>query len=64
MQKYRQKEENPMLKEEIMEKYYEDKHTHKIPILFACECFKAIESVLEEIRKENPYAALAELFDE
>lgn len=53
-----------MLKEEILEKYYEDDHTRKVPILFACECFKAIELVLEKIRKENPYATLAELFDE
>lgn len=53
-----------MLKEEIMEKYYSNKHTKCIPVLFVCECFTAIERVLEEIRKENPYATLAELFDE
>ena len=58
------KGEMPMLKEEIMEKYYSNKHTKCIPVLFVCECFTAIERVLEEVRKENPYATLAELFDE
>lgn len=53
-----------MLKEEILEKYYCNKHTVKIPILFACECFTAVEQVLEDIRKENPYATISELFDE
>lgn len=53
-----------MLNEEIIEKYYCNKNIHKIPILFACECLKAIEQVLEEIRKENPYATISELFDE
>ena len=53
-----------MLKEEIMEKYYSNKHTKNIPVLFVCECFTAIQRVLEEVRKENPYATLAELFDE
>ena len=51
-----------MLKEEIFEKYYENKHTAKIPVLFASECFTSIERVLDEIRKENPYATISDLF--
>jgi hypothetical protein len=53
-----------MLKEEILEKYYANKHTVKVPVLFASECFTAMERVLEEIRKEKPYATISELFDE
>lgn len=53
-----------MLKEEIIEKYYCSNYTHNIPIIFTCECLTAIERILEDVRKENPYASLAELFDE
>lgn len=53
-----------MLNEEIVEKYYCNKHTHKVPVLFACECLTAIERVIDEVRKENPYATISELFDE
>lgn len=51
-----------MLKEEILEKYFSNKHTAKIPVLFASECFTSIERVLDEIRKENPYATISDLF--
>lgn len=64
MPKFKHEGGNFMIKEEIMEKYYSNKHTKNIPILFVCECFTAIERVLEEIRKENPYATVSELFDE
>jgi hypothetical protein len=64
MPKFKHKEVFRMLKEEILEKYYANKHTVKVPVLFASECFTAMERVLEEIRKENPYATISELFDE
>ena len=64
MPKFKHKGGNFMIKEEIMENYYSNKHTQNIPVIFVCECFTAIERVLEEIRKENPYASVSELFDE
>lgn len=62
MPKLRHKEVVQMLKEEILEKYFSNKHTAKIPVLFASECFTSIERVLDEIRKENPHATLSDLF--
>ena len=61
MQKFKHKEVIQMLKEEIFEKYYANKHTEKVPVLFASECFTSIERVLEEIRKENPYANISDI---
>lgn len=52
-----------MLKEELMEKYYSNGLVRKVPVLFACECFKALEQILEEEREENPYGSISELFD-
>ena len=52
-----------MFKEEILDKYFSNKHTQKMPILFESECLTAIEQVIEEIEKENPYATLSELFE-
>lgn len=52
-----------MLKEELMEKYYSNSYIRKVPVLFACECFKALEQVLEKERQENPYGSISELFE-
>ena len=64
MQKLRHEEVMQTLKEEILEKYFSNKHTAKIPVLFASECFTSIERVLDEIRKESPYATINDLFEE
>lgn len=53
-----------MFKEEIIEMYYSENNTSKLPIAIVCECFAALERVLNEIRKENPYATISDLFDE
>ena len=52
-----------MFKEEIMDKYFSNKHTKNVPILFEHECLTAIEQVLEEIKEENLYVTVSELFE-
>ena len=51
-----------MLKDEILEKIFSNKEMQKIPIGCQSTAVSVFEQVLEDIRKENPYATLSELF--
>ena len=51
-----------MLKDEILEKIFSNKEMQKIPIGCQRTAVSVFEQVLEDIRKENPYATLSELF--
>ena len=51
-----------MLKDEILEKIFSNKEIQKIPIGTQATAVSVFENVLEELRKENPYATLSELF--
>ena len=50
-----------MLKDEILEKIFSNKEMQMIPIGTQATAVRVIEYVLEELRKENPYATLSEL---
>lgn len=50
-----------MLKDEILEKIFANKEMQKIPIGTQATAVSVFEDVLEELRKENPYAALSDL---
>lgn len=50
-----------MLKDEILEKIFSNKEIQKIPIGCQSTAVSVFENVLEELRKENPYAAISEL---
>ena len=52
----------PMLKDEILEKIFSNKEMQKTPLGTQATAVSVFESVLEEFRKENPYASLSELF--
>ena len=62
MQKFNHKEMKAMLKDEILEKIFSNKEMQKIPIGCQSTAVSVFEDVLEELRKENPYASLSELF--
>lgn len=62
MPKLRCKEVVPMFKDDIIEKFYSDKKVEKVPVLYAGECLKAMERVLEAEMEVKPYAELSELF--
>ena len=62
MPKFKHKEMIPMLKDEILEKIFSNKEMQKIPLGTQATAVSVFEGVLEELRKENPYASLSELF--
>lgn len=51
-----------MFKDELLERIFADKELQTIPIGCQSTAISVIERVLEETRKENPYAAVSELF--
>ena len=51
-----------MLKDEILEKIFSNKEMQKIPLGTQATAVSVFEDVLEELRKENPYAVISELF--
>ena len=62
MQKFKHKEMKAMLKDEILEKIFSNKEMQMIPIGCQSTAVSVFEQVLEDIRKENPYADISELF--
>ena len=50
-----------MLKDEILEKIFSNKEMQMIPIGCQSTAVSVFEDVLEELRKENPYATLSDL---
>ena len=50
-----------MLKDEILEKIFSNKEMQMIPIGCQSTAVSAFEDVLEELRKENPYAAISDI---
>ena len=53
-----------MLKDEILEKIFSNKEMQMIPIGCQSTAVSVFEDMLEELRKENPYAAINDLFEE
>ena len=53
-----------MLSNDVLDKIFINPKIKKVPILFVMECVKVFEEVLEQIKEENPYAELSQLFDE
>ena len=50
-----------MLKDEILEKIFSNKEMQMIPIGCQSTAVSVFEDVLEELRKENPYATISAL---
>ena len=50
-----------MLKDEILEKIFANKEMQKIPIGCQSTAVSVFEDVLEELRKENPYANISDI---
>ena len=61
MPKFKHKEMKAMLKDEILEKIFSNKEMQMIPIGCQSTAVSVFEDVIEELRKENPYATLSEL---
>lgn len=50
-----------MLKDEILEKIFANSEMQTIPIGCQSTAVSVFEDILEELRKENPYAAISDL---
>ena len=50
-----------MLKDEILEKIFSNKEMQMIPIGCQSTAVSVFEDLLEELRKENPYANISDL---
>ena len=61
MPKFNHKEMKAMLKDEILEKIFSNKEMQMIPIGCQSTSVSVFEDVLEELRKENPYANISDL---
>ena len=61
MPKFKHKEMKAMLKDEILEKIFSNKEMQKIPIGCQSTAVSVFEYVLEELRKENPYANISDI---
>ena len=64
MPKFKHKEMKAMLKDEILEKIFANKEMQMIPIGCQSTAVSVFEDVLEELRKENPYATIIDLIKE
>ena len=53
-----------MFKDEILEKIFGNKEMQMIPIGCQSTAVSVFEDVFEELRKENPYATIIDLFEE
>ena len=51
-----------MLKDEILEKIFSNKEMQTIPIGCQSTAVSVFEQVLDELKEENPYVTLSELF--
>ena len=63
MPKFKHKEMILVLKDEILERIFANKEMQTIPIGCQSTAVSVFENVLEELRKENPYATLIDLFE-
>ena len=50
-----------MLKDEILEKIFSNKEMQMIPIGCQSTAVSVFEDVLEQLRKENPYATISDI---
>ena len=50
-----------MLKDEILEKIFSNKEMQMIPIGCQSTAVSVFEDVIEELRKENPYANISDI---
>lgn len=52
-----------MLSDDFLTRIFSNKEMQKIPVGAQSTAVHAIQQVLEEIRRENPYGSISELFE-
>lgn len=51
-----------MFKDEILERFFSDGEMQTIPLGTQSTAIGVVDRILEEIKEENPYASLSDLF--
>ena len=64
MPKFRYKEVIPMFDDKILEKLFGHPEMQKIPVGCQSTAVSVFDDILDEIRKENPYGTISELFSD
>lgn len=57
------KEVIKMFSDYVLEKIYSDSGLDSVPIDYKSKVITIVQNAIEEIKEENPYAKLSELFD-
>lgn len=52
-----------MFKDEILERFFADSEMQTIPLGTQSTAISVVERILEQIKEENPYASISELFN-
>lgn len=64
MLKFKHEEEIPMFNDKILERIFSNEEMQKIPIGCQSTAVHVFQTILEELKEENPYATLSELLSE
>ena len=63
MQKFNYKEGICMLSDDFLTKIFSSEEMQSLPVGAQSTAVHAVEEVLEEIRRENPYGSISDLFE-
>lgn len=63
MPKFKHREGMRMLSDDFLTKIFSNSEMQKIPIGAQSTAVHAMEEVLEQIKEENPYGTISELFE-
>ena len=63
MPKFKEREGMCMLSDDFLTKIFSNEEMQKIPVGAQSTAVHAIEEVLEQIKEENPYGTISELFE-
>jgi hypothetical protein len=61
MPKFKHKEEEPMLSDEVLERIFNHKDMRLVPIGYQSTVVTVVGEVLEQMKGENPYATISDL---
>jgi hypothetical protein len=63
VQKFKHREGMKMLSDDFLTRIFSNEEMQKIPIGCQSTAVHAFEEVLEQIKEENPYGSISELFE-
>lgn len=52
-----------MFSDKVIEKIYSDANLNAVPLEYASKVISIVQDAIEEIKEENPYVSISELFE-